>query len=85
MYSDIRNIIFIRDDLVEGTTNFWYNPTPTPPTTDPINAPKTGIGIRIYPATADPKPIDVFTPICPIVLSLFLVETTLFENNLCSE
>lgn len=78
-------IILNNEFLVEGTMNLWYNPTPTPPTTLPINAPKTGTGINIYPATADPIPIEVFTPKWPIFFSLFYILKTLFENTLWTE
>lgn len=46
VYSN-RLIIPIKEFFVDGTINLWYNPTPTPPTTLPINAPKTGTGINI--------------------------------------
>lgn len=66
--------------LVEGTMNFWYTPIPTPPTTLPTTAPTIGIGINIYPAIADPTPIEVFTPKLPKIFNLFYILKTLFEN-----
>ena len=45
--------------LVLGTKNLPYKLIATPPTVPPIIAPRTGIGIKIYPATAEPIPTEL--------------------------
>lgn len=52
-------IIILILGLVLGTKNLLYNDMATPPTVPPIIAPSTGIGISIYPATAEPIPTEL--------------------------